>query len=182
MKLFKKLSQKTDIAADLVAEGRFPMKAVADTLGVSCSNLSKRLKGKSKPHGPYWKAENAELRPIIRRPVDQRPAYGDRRIAALLNRERRAACKPVVNAKRIHRIMGNYSCCWRSIRPLARAVSMTARPWSCAPICAGAPTVWSSPDGTKSSVSPSSSTLSTARSSPGRRSPMQASPATACAT
>jgi hypothetical protein len=41
--------------------------------------------------------------------VDQRPTYGYRRIAALLNRERRAADKPVVNAKRVHRIMGNHA-------------------------------------------------------------------------
>ncbi len=47
--------------------------------------------------------------PIIRRLVDQRPTYGYRRIAALLNRERRAADKPVVNAKRVHRIMGNHA-------------------------------------------------------------------------
>ncbi|WP_244426287.1 IS3 family transposase, partial [Rhizobium mesoamericanum] len=101
--------KKTDIAADLVAEGRFPMKAVADTLGVSRSNLIERLKGKSKPRGPYHKVEDAELLPAIRRLVDQRPTYGYRRIAALLNRERRAADKPVVNAKRVHRIMGNHA-------------------------------------------------------------------------
>ncbi|WP_284767276.1 IS3 family transposase, partial [Agrobacterium sp. CFBP2214] len=35
--------------------------------------------------------------------------YGYRRIAALLNRERRAADQPVVNAKRVHRIMGNHA-------------------------------------------------------------------------
>ncbi len=85
------------------------MKAVADTLGVSRSNLIERLKGKSKPRGPYYKVEDAELLPAIRRPVNQRPTYGYRRIAALLNRERRAADKPVVNAKRVHRIMGNHA-------------------------------------------------------------------------
>jgi transposase InsO family protein len=57
----------------------------------------------------YHKAEDAELLPAIRRLVDQRPTYGYRRIAALLNRERRAADKPVVNAKRVHRIMGNHA-------------------------------------------------------------------------
>lgn len=72
------------------------MKAVADTLGVSRSNLVERWKGRSKPRGPYRKAKDAELLPIIRRLVDQRPIYGYRRIAALLNRERRAADKPVV--------------------------------------------------------------------------------------
>ena len=85
------------------------MKSVADTLGVSRSNLVERLKGRSKPRGSYHKAEDAELLPIIRRLVNQRPTYGYRRIAALLNRERRAANKPVVNAKRVHRIMGNHA-------------------------------------------------------------------------
>lgn len=66
------------------------MKTVADTLGVSRSNLVERLKGRSKPRGAYHKAEDAELLPTIRRLVDQRPTYGYRRIAALLNRERRA--------------------------------------------------------------------------------------------
>lgn len=37
--------ERADIAADLVAEGRFPMKSVADVLGVSRSNLVERLKG-----------------------------------------------------------------------------------------------------------------------------------------
>lgn len=44
-------TSKTDIAADLVTEGRWPMKTVADTLGVSRSNLVERLKGRSKPRG-----------------------------------------------------------------------------------------------------------------------------------
>lgn len=51
-KPFPKPSQKTDVAADLIAEGRFPMKTVADVLDVSRSNLAGRLKGKSKPRGP----------------------------------------------------------------------------------------------------------------------------------
>ena len=46
---------------------------------------------------------------MIRRLVDQRPTYGYWRIAALLNRERRAADRPVVNAKRVPRIMGNHA-------------------------------------------------------------------------
>jgi hypothetical protein len=147
------------------------MKAVTDTLGVSRSNLVERLKGRSKPRGSYHKAEDAELLPIIRRLVDQRPTYGYRRIAALINRERRAAS------------WATTPCCWRSIRPFARAVSMTARSWSCARTCAGARTVWSSPAGTARSFgSPSSSTPSTARSSPGRPSPTRASPALTCAT
>ena len=85
------------------------MKAVADTLGVSRANLVERLQVRSKSRGSYRKAEDEELLPIIRRLVDQRPTYGYRRIAALLNRERRAADQPVVNAKRVHRIMGNHA-------------------------------------------------------------------------
>ena len=83
------------------------MKAVAEALHVSRSNLSERLKGKSKPRGPYLKADDAELLPAIRKLVDARPTYGYRRIAALLNRQRRAADQPVVNRKRVHRIMAN---------------------------------------------------------------------------
>ena len=85
------------------------MKTVADVLGVSRSNLAERLKGKSKPRGPYLKADDAELLPAIRRLVDARPTYGYRRIAALLNRQRRAADQPVVNRKRVHRIMANHA-------------------------------------------------------------------------
>lgn len=83
------------------------MKTVADVLKVSRSNLAERLRGRAKPRGPYRKTEDADLLPAIRRLVDARPTYGYRRIAALLNRERRAASQPVVNAKRVHRIMGN---------------------------------------------------------------------------
>lgn len=85
------------------------MKAVAEALHVSRSNLSERLKGKSKPRGPYLKADDAELLPAIRKLVDARPTYGYRRIAALLNRQRRAADQPVVNRKRVHRIMANHA-------------------------------------------------------------------------
>lgn len=84
------------------------MKMVADTLGVSRSNLVQRLNGRSKPRGSYHKAEDADLLPAINRLVDARPTYGYRRIAALLNRERRDADLPPVNAKRVHRIMGNH--------------------------------------------------------------------------
>ncbi len=45
-------SSKTDTIASLVAEGRFPMKTIADTLGVSRSNLADWFKGRSKPRRP----------------------------------------------------------------------------------------------------------------------------------
>lgn len=40
---FSKAQSKTDVAADLVAEGRFAIKTVTDVLGVSRSNLADRL-------------------------------------------------------------------------------------------------------------------------------------------
>ncbi|GLU27982.1 hypothetical protein Brsp01_32150 [Brucella sp. NBRC 12950] len=52
------------------------MKTVADTPGISRSNLVERLKGRSKRRGAYHKAEDAELLPAIRKLVDQRPTYG----------------------------------------------------------------------------------------------------------
>lgn len=73
-------SKKTHIAADLVAEGRFPMKTVARALGVSRSNLAERPKGKPKPRGPFLKADDAKLLPTIRKRVNARPTYGYRRI------------------------------------------------------------------------------------------------------
>lgn len=63
------------------------MKAVADTVGVTRSNLHERLERLPKPRGQYRKAEDVELLPAIRQIVDERPSYGYRRIAAV-HRER----------------------------------------------------------------------------------------------
>jgi hypothetical protein len=104
---FPKQPQQTDIAADLFEFGGWLFKCFDFFLIVSGSNLFELLKGRSKPRGSYLKAEDAELLPAIRRLVDTRPTYGYRRIAALLNRERRVADQPVASAKRVHRIMGN---------------------------------------------------------------------------
>lgn len=81
------------------------MKTVASVLGVSRSNLAERIKGTSRPRGRYRKAEDAEILPVIRRFIDERPTYGYRRIAALVNRERQTQNLPAVNRKRVHRIM-----------------------------------------------------------------------------
>ena len=61
------------------------MKAVAETLGVSRSNLVERLAGGAKPRRRYQKAQDAAVLPLVRRLVDARPTYGYRRITALLN-------------------------------------------------------------------------------------------------
>lgn len=81
------------------------MKAIAETLGVARSNLIERRDGSAKPRGPYRKAADGELAPLIRAIVDARPTYGYRRVAALLNRQLRLLGKPAVNMKRVLRIM-----------------------------------------------------------------------------
>ncbi len=45
--------------------------------------------------------------PRIERLLARRPTYGYRRITAVLNRELRAAGLPLVNHKRVYRIMKN---------------------------------------------------------------------------
>jgi transposase InsO family protein len=81
------------------------VKAVAETIGVSRSQLHARAAGTSKPRGLYRKAEDDDLLPALRRLVDARPTYGYRRITALLNRERRAEGLELINRKRVLRIL-----------------------------------------------------------------------------
>jgi hypothetical protein len=51
------------------------MKAVADTLGVSRSNLHDKVRRASKPRCSYRKPDDDELLPLIRRLADERPTY-----------------------------------------------------------------------------------------------------------
>jgi len=81
------------------------MKAVADTLGVARSHLHDKVRRASKPRGPYCKPGDAELLPLVRRLVDERPTYGYRRITALANRELASTGEPAVNHKRMFRVM-----------------------------------------------------------------------------
>ena len=85
------------------------MKTVADTLGVSRSNLIDRLEHRTAARGPYRKAEDAALLPLIRAVVDERLTYGYRRVTALVNRKLRQAGRPTVNAKRVLRIMRRHA-------------------------------------------------------------------------
>lgn len=77
------------------------MSQIADTLGVSRSQLYARASGKSKVRGCYSKADDQWLVPHIRQLVDARPTYGYRRITALLNKQ----LDEPVNHKRVYRIM-----------------------------------------------------------------------------
>lgn len=85
------------------------MKRVAEALGVSRSNLAQRIQGRTATRGAYVKADDAALLPLIRRFVDERPTYGYRRIAALVNRELARQDLPRVNRKRVHRIMQRHA-------------------------------------------------------------------------
>lgn len=87
------------------SSGRFKVKTVAETLGVSRSNLIDRIEQRTKARGPYHKAEDGALLPLIRAVVDERLTYGYRRVTALVNRKLRQEGKPTVNAKRVLRIM-----------------------------------------------------------------------------
>jgi transposase InsO family protein len=81
------------------------VKAVADTLGVARSNLIEQLKGSRRRRGPYQRKDDDVLLAEIRAITDARPTYGYRRVAALLNRARRATGEPPVNRKRVLRLM-----------------------------------------------------------------------------
>ncbi len=81
------------------------MKTVADTLGVSRSQLHSRLREGRRPRGRYQKSEDAEMLAAIRTLTDDRPTYGYRRIWALLNRQREQAGQTRLNHIRIYRLM-----------------------------------------------------------------------------
>lgn len=49
------------------------MKRIAETLGVSRSNLTERTQEKSRPRGPYIEAEDEAMLPLVRHFVDERP-------------------------------------------------------------------------------------------------------------
>jgi putative transposase len=82
------------------------VKAVAHTLGVARSNLAEQLRHPERPRrGPYRRAGDDELLAAIRAITDERPTYGYRRVTALLNRARRSFSEPLVNRKRVLRLM-----------------------------------------------------------------------------
>jgi putative transposase len=81
------------------------MKAIAETLGVSRSQLACRVAGSPRRRGRYTKADDAWLLPMIRRIADGRASYGYRRVSVLLNRELRREGHAPVNHKRVYRLM-----------------------------------------------------------------------------
>ena len=81
------------------------MKAVAETIGVARSHLHDKVHRAKKPRGPYRKQEDDTLVQLVRRLVDERPTYGYRRITALANRKLARVGSPLINHKRVFRIM-----------------------------------------------------------------------------
>ncbi len=81
------------------------MSLVASTLGVGRSTVYDRLTGRTRTRGSYTKAGDADLLPRIRQIAAQRPTYGYRRIAAVLNRQLRTEGLASANHKRVYRIM-----------------------------------------------------------------------------
>jgi putative transposase len=81
------------------------VRRVAQTLGVSRSQLHERLRHGTKARTRYLKSDDSKLLDPLRRLVDERPTYGYRRIGALLNKERLKAGLPRLNHKRIYRLM-----------------------------------------------------------------------------
>lgn len=83
------------------AEGRFTVKAVAETPGVARSNLNERLQGRTRLRQGYRKAEDADLVSKIMALVAVRPTYGYRRMTAILHRQLRSDGAALVNHKRV---------------------------------------------------------------------------------
>lgn len=81
------------------------MKVVADVLGVARSNLVEQIRSKARPRGSYRRADDDVILTAIRAVTDVRPTYGYRRVTAILNRTRRATGEPLLNHKRVFRLM-----------------------------------------------------------------------------
>jgi len=82
------------------------VKAIAETMKVSRTDQYRSLKScKVAGRCFYRKSDDAQYLPMIREIVDERVTYGYRRITALLNRTFKAEGKPLVNHKRVYRIM-----------------------------------------------------------------------------
>lgn len=82
------------------------MKTVSDTLEVSRSQQYVKKATAGTKRGRYKsKPEDADDLPLIRQVIDKRPTYGYRRVAAIVNRLRRNADGPVINHKKMYRIM-----------------------------------------------------------------------------
>jgi putative transposase len=82
------------------------MKTVSDTIEVSRSQqYARKVTGEVKRGRNNPRPEDADDLPLIRNIIDNRPTYGYRRVAAIVNRLRRKAGGPVINHKKMYRLM-----------------------------------------------------------------------------
>jgi putative transposase len=100
------MSAQKNAAAFAVAQaGRFPVRAVAETLGVARSNLTERLK----PDPPKRRGRPAQpddrLISQIKAVIAELPTYGYRRVHAILRRRARINGAAAPNHKRVWRVM-----------------------------------------------------------------------------
>jgi putative transposase len=85
------------------------VKTIASAIGIARSNLIKQLEeSKASSSRRYSKAEDSILLPKIGKICDVKASYGYRRVCALLNRELILQGEPLVNHKRIYRIMRDH--------------------------------------------------------------------------
>jgi putative transposase len=79
----ERAGKETDVAVALVAVRRYPLKTIAETLGVVRSNLIERRHDATPKCGPQDRPGDPDLSADIRRLVDMRPTYGYRKSMAL---------------------------------------------------------------------------------------------------
>jgi hypothetical protein len=88
-------------AAAVAAEGRFPMKTVAEVISVSRSNLADRLQERSKKRIGGAPLPDDELASKIKAVIAEVATYGYRRVHAVLKRQALAAGLKPPNHKRV---------------------------------------------------------------------------------
>lgn len=92
------------------------MKLVSESLGVSRSQLTARIKQASEDQKVRRRCvlDDAALVERIKASVSDLPSYGYRRVWALLRRQ----AEPVVNVKRVYRVMRDHDLLLESIMQL----------------------------------------------------------------
>nr|WP_312483368.1 IS3 family transposase [Pseudomonas sp.] len=98
-------SRKLDCALTIIAGGR-PVKLVSESLGVSRSQLTVRLKQGTQPKARRARhSDDTTVVAEIREYLGDLPTYGYRRMWGLLRRSREQLALPAINVKRVYRVM-----------------------------------------------------------------------------
>ena len=161
--------KKRSVRSPLPARG-YPMRRVAQTLGVARSNLVVQTSASTTRQRRGRRPEpEDELLAEIKAAIAGQPTYGYRRVHALLRRQRCEQGALPVNVKRVYRVIKAHGFAERHTGK-ARNTGMTgASPWI-TPIRGGVRTGLRSAATTANGcASPSPSTAATVRRSPGWR-------------